>query len=261
MLTHAGKEAHEIYKTFHWDDEGDAMKFDKVFKEYSMPCRNILYECHKFWSLEQEEGETIHAYVTRLKIQVDHCDYQKEGWPSAIQTEMIRDKFVFGLNDDNLKERLLQEADISLEKLVTLAQRTESSRQQVKEMTSHVKAADAEFLCRQCGYKHRPRECPAYGQQCTACHKLHHFAIVCPSKQLINVNKNTKSSNPSNSRRKVHIVHKDDTSSDTYSEPQVFIQALHVHGITGSSCSPQCIQKVEKSHSNLIQVQKLVSCQ
>ena len=39
----------------------------------------------------------------------DHCDYQKEGWPSAIHTEMkmIRDKFVFGLNDDNLKERLL----------------------------------------------------------------------------------------------------------------------------------------------------------
>ena len=121
-----------------------------------------------------------------------------------------------------------------MEKLVTLAQRTESSRQQVKEMTSHVKAADAEFLCRQCGYKHRPRECPAYGQQCTACHKLHHFAKVCHSKQLINVNKN-KSSNPSNSKRKVHTVHKDDTSSDKDSEPQVFIQALHVHNITGSS--------------------------
>ena len=41
-----------------------------------MSHRNILYECHKFWSLKQEEGETIHAYITRLKIQVDHCDYQ-----------------------------------------------------------------------------------------------------------------------------------------------------------------------------------------
>ena len=68
MLTHAGKEARKIYKIFHWDDEGDAMKFDKVikaFKEYCTPRRNILYERHKFWSLKQEEGETIHVYVTR----------------------------------------------------------------------------------------------------------------------------------------------------------------------------------------------------
>ena len=132
-LTHARKEAHEVYKTFHWAEEGDAMKFGKVikaFKEYCSPCRNILYERHKFWSLKQAEGETFHTYVTRLKVQIDHCDYHKEGWPSAIQTEIIRDKFVFGLNDDNLKERLLGETDISLDKLVTLAQRTESCRQQ-----------------------------------------------------------------------------------------------------------------------------------
>ena len=30
MLMHAGKEAHKIYKTFHWAEEGDAKKPDKV---------------------------------------------------------------------------------------------------------------------------------------------------------------------------------------------------------------------------------------
>ena len=44
-----------------------------------------------------------------------------------------------------------------------------------------------------------------------------------------------QASNPSNSRRKVHTVHKDDTSSDTDSKPQVFIYTLHVHSITCSS--------------------------
>ena len=99
---------------------------------------------------------------------------------------MIRDKFVFGLNDDNLKE-LLRETNISLDKLVTLAQRTKSSRQQVKEMTTnHVKATDAisenklkEFLCGQCVHKHKPRECPGYGQQCSACHKIASFCEKC----------------------------------------------------------------------------------
>ena len=120
------------------------MKFDKVikaFKEYCTPRKNILYERHKFWMLEQQEVETVHAYLTRLKVQIEHCDYQKEGWPGppgAIKTEMVRDKFVFGLKDDNLKERILRETDISLDKIVALAQRTESSKQQAKAMTTQV---------------------------------------------------------------------------------------------------------------------------
>ena len=41
-----------------------------------------------------------------------------------IKKEMIHDKFVFGLKDDNLKERLFHEADIS----VALIQRIEFSQ-------------------------------------------------------------------------------------------------------------------------------------
>ena len=82
------KKVCKIYKTFHWAAEGGSMKFDKVikaFKEYCLPHRNILYERQKFWTLKQEVGETIHAYVIRLKVQIDHCEYQKEGWPEAIK--------------------------------------------------------------------------------------------------------------------------------------------------------------------------------
>ena len=56
---YAGKEACKVYKTFHWAEEDDAMKFGKVikaFKQYCTLCRNILYEYHKFWSLKQKEG-------------------------------------------------------------------------------------------------------------------------------------------------------------------------------------------------------------
>ena len=69
----------------------------------------------KCWSLKQEDGKPVDAHNTRLKVQIDHCDYEREGWPwpEAVKTEMIRDKFVFGIRDDNLKERLLRETDIS----------------------------------------------------------------------------------------------------------------------------------------------------
>ena len=94
MLTHAGKETRKIYKILPWESPGDNMKFDK----------NILFERYKFWSLKQQDSESVDAYLTRLKLQSDHCEYDKEGWPDAVKTETVRDQFVFGLRDDKLKE-------------------------------------------------------------------------------------------------------------------------------------------------------------
>jgi len=116
MLTHAGKQAREIYKMLRWAEDGDNMKFNKVpkgFRDYCQNRKNVLYERHKFWNLHQDEGETVDAYTTRLRLQADYCDYDKEEWPAAVKNEMVRDKFVFGLQND---ERLLREADISLNK-------------------------------------------------------------------------------------------------------------------------------------------------
>ena len=33
--------------------------------------------------------------------------------------------------------------------------------------------------CQRCGYDHKPRQCPAYGQLCHKCQELHHFARKC----------------------------------------------------------------------------------
>ena len=67
-------------------------------------------------------------------MKIDLCEYDKEGWPPAVRQELIRDKFVFGLADDGLKERLLREVDVSLTKAVETAQQAESSKRRVKEM-------------------------------------------------------------------------------------------------------------------------------
>lgn len=88
MLTHPGKEVREICKTLPWTEPGDKMKFDKVFKafkDYCQPCKNILYRQHKFWNLKQEESKSVDIYNTRLKVQIDHCDYERESWPAAVK--------------------------------------------------------------------------------------------------------------------------------------------------------------------------------
>ena len=51
--------------------------------------------------------------------------------------EMTCDKFVFGLIDDHIKERLLHEEQIDLPTAVGIRQWAESSKWQIKDMSSY----------------------------------------------------------------------------------------------------------------------------
>lgn len=53
----------------------------------------------------------------------------------------------------------------------------------------------AHSTCSRCGYKHGPKQCPAYGQTCNACNKKNHFAKKC---------RLTKNQN--SGTRKLHVV-------------------------------------------------------
>ena len=254
MLSHAGREARELYKTLPWAAEGDDKKFNKVLEAFERFCssqKNLLYERHGFWQLSQQDGEPVDAYLTRLKLKVDYCEYDKEGWIPAVKAEMLRDKFIFGIRDDALKERLLRETgELTLERAVSLAQRSESSKLQVKEMSTstvsltcdeikpqRTKFASKIIACGQCGRTHRAKECPAYGQECTRCHKLHHFARVCRSKQ------HTTSSQPTDApvlksqtiqTKKVFTL-EDSESLSTDSESNLLIDPIRIDGLTNPS--------------------------
>ena len=110
---------------------------------------------------------------------------------------MTRDKFIFGLIDDGVKEHLLRETYLTLECAVALAQRSEASKSQVKAMSSSTnlvyKCDDIQrkinpprvFICGRCGRRHKPKSCPADGQQCLVCQKFHHFAKMCRNKPSV----------------------------------------------------------------------------
>ena len=247
MLSHTGKEAQELYKTLPWAAEGDDKKFDKVleaFERFCSPQKNILYKRHGFWSMRQDDGESVDSYLTRLKLKVDYCEYDKMGWPLAVRNEMTRDKFVFSLIDDRLKERLLCETELTLERAVALAQRSEASKVQAKAMSSssnvmltcddiqQKKDPPRVFPCGQCGRRHKPKSCPAYGQQCSACHKLHHFAKMCRNKTSV-----PKSTTQSKKRILAVTDYSSQIHSDASSESEssLLIDPLSIDGLTQHS--------------------------
>jgi len=244
MLSHAGREAREVFKTLPWTAVGDDKKFDKVleaFENFCSPQKNILYERYGFWTLQQDDDELIDAYLTRLKLKIDDCEYN-----TAVKTELTRDKFVFGLRDDSLKERLLRESDLTLSRAVSIVQRSESSKKHVKEMTNSKLSMDCDevrytaqlqsggkgkaFNCGQCGRTHKPRQCPAYGQQCSVCHKFNHFAKVCRNKHLMQPQQPAQV----RSKKKIHVVD-DQESDESENEPTLYMDPLQINGLAEES--------------------------
>ena len=67
--------------------------------------------------------------------------------------------------------------------------------------------------CRNCGSKHQPRQCPAYGKTCYKCGKLNHFAALCRSTLI--------------TRRNAEQVNEVTTDTTSQSDPSVLrVQSL-----------------------------------
>jgi len=189
ILSHIGKEAQEVCKTLPLVANGADKKFDKVievFRKYCSLPKHILYQRYMFWNIKQEDTETVDVYLTRIKLKLDMCEYSGE-----VQQEMTHDKFVFGLIDDCIKERLLHEEKLDLPTTVGIAQQAESSKQQIKDMSGQSEInimqcnrdqANQTVYCGNCGHQHKPRQYPAYDQECSFCHKANQFSRVCRSR-------------------------------------------------------------------------------
>ena len=167
------------------------------FERYCNPRKNLTFERHSFFSRNQLDGESIDAYVTDLRNKAARCKF------GDLKDGLIRDRIVYGINDDTVRARLLREAELTLEGCLDISRAAEISSAQLKvlneEKTVHVVTDDAlnrgdshkdergnakdskagMNLCQFCGYRHKRGRCPAYGKTCNACHKPNHFASVC----------------------------------------------------------------------------------
>ena len=90
-----------------------------------------IYERYRFrTTVSIQEGRSIDLFVTDLRRRADYCDF------GAIKESLIRDQIVVGISDPKLRERLLRETDLTLEKAVKLCRITEQSKEQSKIFSS-----------------------------------------------------------------------------------------------------------------------------
>ncbi|XP_068726228.1 uncharacterized protein [Montipora capricornis] len=198
-----GEEALEIYNTFRFatgEDPNKIAHLKKKFEDYFNPRKNTVFERYKFWECKQKDSEFIDQFITELKTRAKSCEIGHQ------QDSLIRDRIVFGVSSTRLKERLLRESsDLTLEKAVSLCRAAEASAKQLKELqtlekvpvhaikprnkptkaspaTSKTSRQLQQFNCKNCGTKHYPRSCLAFGRHCHICKGKHHYAKMYPQK-------------------------------------------------------------------------------
>ena len=95
-----------------------------ALETYCVPRKNTTYERYDFRMTIQED-RSLDIFVTDLR-RAEYCDF------GAIKDSLIRDQIVVGINDLKLRERLLREMDLTLEKAIKLCRITEQSKEQSK---------------------------------------------------------------------------------------------------------------------------------
>ena len=196
LLHCAGEGARDIFDDFNLALDSEDTTCDVVlakFGDYYNSRRKPAFESYKFWQRQQAEGEPFDKWLTELRIIASNCEF------GTSTDRLIRDKILFGTNDDAARQRMIEEDNPTLATAINICRSIEATKAQLRVMMTcgetdtvtvrelHNKCKSEAVRpsrianCRNCGSKHQPRQCPAYGKTCYKCGKRNHFAAVCRS--------------------------------------------------------------------------------
>ena len=134
LLTVVGEESREVFATFmDWAEDGDDAKIAPVlekFAAYCEPRKSVSFERYHFNKRAQEPGESYEHYRTTLRKLAESCEFR-----GITPEEILRDRLIFGIWDDKVRERLLREPRLTLDKTDEICRAAESMAVQMKAIT------------------------------------------------------------------------------------------------------------------------------
>ena len=238
FITCIGKEACKIHNGLPFRSEEEKSDITKVLKLWEMHYigkPNIIYSWYKFNNSSQEQTESIDTYMTALWALTETYEF------GTFKEHLIRDRIVCGVRENAVRRKLLQESGPTPSKCVDICPAAEATSAQLKEMALSQHSSEVDLVvkaehkkpnsrkekmkspkdqlveeCKLCGRQHERNraKCPVYGQICSLCGKLNHFAVKCGNKS----SDSKKSSQKSKHRKVYQLADSDDSSYSSEEE-------------------------------------------
>jgi hypothetical protein len=186
---------------------------------------STIVQRFKFNTRFRKPGESIASYVAELRSLSEHCDFK-----STLE-EMLRDRLVCGINDEQIQRRLLAESSLDFKKAMKIATSMETAVKNARDLTHQMANANintekpatlhrvdnqgqgnqpwSKPECGRCGGKHDPQQCKFRDAECFLCHKKGHIARKCRSNTKA-TGKNQRNDNPNSGTSSNYLNMKDD---------------------------------------------------
>lgn len=204
-------------------------------QEYFAPKKNQSYERHVFRKLHQKTEERIDAFIMRLRIQANRCDFGEH------LDENLKEQTTGGCKSSLLRRKILERDGVTFDELIKMARIIEDVAEQQKIFSNEQKEDisdnnpttevckieargkfnqyrnpnfkfNSSIECSRCGLKgHKAsfEKCPAKGKECKKCGKNDHFARKCFTREPM---KRKQSNNNENNASKISKTERDPES-------------------------------------------------
>ncbi|XP_075730853.1 uncharacterized protein LOC142774348 [Rhipicephalus microplus] len=100
-----------------------------TLNEHYDPSPNEISESFKFFHRNQQEGESVQAFIVEIRKLAHNCNF------SSMLERMLRDRIVCGVRSKNLQKQLLAKKDLTLAEAEALALAAESAELGSQQMT------------------------------------------------------------------------------------------------------------------------------
>lgn len=125
-----GEEAGEILDTLGITEteKSDPVKIIKYLDEHFLPKVNISIERHKFNTRVQGESESFDSFLNDLRKISANCEF------GNLKEDMIRDRIVCAVYDKRVKDRLLRETELKLQKAIEICKAAEETTSNINKL-------------------------------------------------------------------------------------------------------------------------------
>ena len=211
LLSHIGARGYKLIRSLSQNEPTSKSysELKKLMMEHLHPKPNEIAQRYIFFKRDRRAGENVKEYVAELRKLSEHCNFGNN------LQESIRDKFVCGLNDEKVQQKLLATKDITLQIAVDTATAMEAAARSAKQIHSrptqhpHVGGGiesqvykvghnhfrgkgrgnigqggqrNEKYECHRCGSdKHSADTCYFKNQECFTCKKIGHAKVKCKS--------------------------------------------------------------------------------